>query len=32
MIMIIMCMSCGNKDKTINHIISECSKLAKKEY
>ena len=23
---------CGNRDETINHIISECSKLAQKEY
>ena len=23
---------CGDKDETINHIISECSKLAQKEY
>ena len=22
------CRLCGNRDKTINHIISECSKLA----
>ena len=22
---------CGDRDETINHIISECSKLAKKE-
>ena len=26
------CRLCGNKDETINHIISECSKLAQKEY
>ena len=26
------CMLCGDSDKTINHIISECSKLAQKEY
>ena len=25
-------MSCGEEDKTINHIVSECSKLAGKEY
>ena len=25
------CRLCGNGDKTINHIISECSKLAQKE-
>ena len=24
--------SCGNRDQTINHIIRECSKLARKEY
>ena len=23
---------CGDRDETINHLISECSKLAKKEY
>ena len=23
---------CGDKDETINNIISECSKLAQKEY
>ena len=23
---------CGDKEETINHIISECSKLAQKEY
>ena len=23
---------CGNKDETINHIITEWSKLAQKEY
>ena len=23
---------CGDRDETINHIISECSKLAGKEY
>ena len=23
---------CGDKDETINHIISECSKLTQKEY
>ena len=23
---------CGDWDKTINHMISECSKLAQKEY
>ena len=26
------CMLCGNRDETTNHIISECSKLAQKEY
>ena len=26
------CRLCGEKDETINHIISECSKLAQKEY
>ena len=26
------CSLYGDKDKTINHIISECSKLAQKEY
>ena len=26
------CRLCGDGDKTINHIISECSKLAQKEY
>ena len=23
---------CGDREETINHIISECSKLAQKEY
>ena len=23
---------CGDRDETINHIISDCSKLAQKEY
>ena len=23
---------CGERDKTVNHIISECSKLAQKEF
>ena len=26
------CRLCGDRDETINHIISECSKLAHKEY
>ena len=26
------CRLCGDKDETINHIISECSKLAHQEY
>ena len=26
------CRLCGDSDETINHIISECSKLAQKEY
>ena len=26
------CRLCGDRDKTINHIISECSKVARKEY
>ena len=26
------CTLCGDRDETINHIISECSKLAQKEY
>ena len=26
------CRLCGVRDETINHIISECSKLAQKEY
>ena len=26
------CGLCGDRDQTINHIISECSKLAQKEY
>ena len=25
-------MSCGDRDETINHIISKCSKLAQREY
>ena len=26
------CRQCGDRDETINHIISECCKLAQKEY
>ena len=26
------CRICGERDETINHIISECSKLVQKEY
>ena len=26
------CMLCGDRDETIDHIISECSKLAQREY
>ena len=26
------CWLCGDRDETINHIISECSKFAQKEY
>ena len=26
------CRLCGDRDETIHHIISECSKLAQKEY
>ena len=26
------CRLCGDRDETINHIISECSKLVRKEY
>ena len=26
------CGLCGDGDETINHIISECNKLAQKEY
>ena len=26
------CRLCGDKDETINHIISECIKLAQREY
>ena len=26
------CRLCGNRDETINHIISECSKFIQKEY
>ena len=28
----IKCRLCGNRNETINHIISECNKLAQKEY
>ena len=31
-IIIIIIIICGDRDETINHIISECSKLALKEY
>ena len=27
-----ICRLCGDKDKAVNHIISECNKLAQKEY
>ena len=26
------CWLCGDRDETINHLISECSNLAQKEY
>ena len=26
------CRLCGDRDETINHILTECSKLAQKEY
>ena len=26
------CRMCGRADETINHLLSECSKMAKKEY
>ena len=26
------CRLCGDEDKTINHIINKCSKLAQEEY
>ncbi len=26
------CRMCGRVDKTINHLLSECSKMAQKEY
>ena len=32
LIIIIICRLCGERDETINHIISECSKLAQREY
>ena len=32
MIVISKCRLCGDRDETINHIISECSKLTQKEY
>ena len=28
----INCRFCGDKEETINHILSECSKLAQREY
>ena len=28
----IKCRQCGDRDETINHIISECSKLAQRVY
>ena len=31
-IIIIIIIICGDRDKTINHIINECSKLAQNEY
>ena len=31
-IMMIICTIWGDRDETINHIISECSKLAPKEH
>ena len=27
-----MCRLCGDRDETVNHIVSECSKIAQKEY
>jgi len=27
-----MCRRCKNREKTVTHIISECSKLAQLEY
>ena len=27
-----LCRLCGNKGESVNHIVSECSKLAQKEY
>ena len=32
MMIIIIIIICGDRDEAINHIISECSKLAQKEY
>ena len=26
------CRMCGEKDETVNHLISECSKMAQREY
>ena len=26
------CRICGRADETINHLLSECSKMAQKEY
>ena len=26
------CRLCGERDEMVNHIVSECSKLAQKEY
>ena len=27
-----LCTMCGTRNKTISHIVSECGKLAQKEY